>query len=585
MLALGLCTALAASAPRNYPISGTVQITSLPDNEPIILVLTGDTTLEINNTAVHKSIVAIRGSSYSLTIQGNGSATVIRNEYDDEPAILAKNLTIDVHELDVYSKGSGILLRGTDSEDNLSIKCDRLTVIAQNGDAVNLQGTASIERDASKTYYNGNINIEGSRYGLCANRISIGGGNVYFSGGISACYARIPNGLTYSMDDVALSLPSGGYVEATGHQVFNTSGYVATNVAFRSGAGDVPVYTVSFDMQGHSEAQVITQHPWHNNDVILPTTLSLPGYELAGWTRTLGMSDQWHTEDRITEDVVMYARWKDYGTGSLGGSVTWELDSTYLEVRGEGAMDKYDPSYDLTDAIKEKVEVLRIWNGVTNIEQDMFRNCKNLKEIILFDVTDIGEAAFLGCTSLATVNIPKNCTVHRAAFRGCTALEVLRLPDGSTVEDQAFMDCSSLWILQFPAWLRIGDSAFANCTSLEKVLLPKYCDAVSASAFTGNPSMYLYCRTDEPEALEYAQINGYNHKVADTLLLPAGLRTIESQAFANLSKPMIVAPQECYCTVAADAFENSDIILMFELSGADFGDWARAQHMVFWTDQ
>lgn len=58
----------------------------------------------------------------------------------------------------------------------------------------------------------------------------------------------------------------------------------------------------------------------------------------------------------------------------------------------------------------------------------MFKDCKNLKTVIIFNSSDykIGYTAFKDCSSLGYVEIPASIiSIKSDAFDGCTALETI----------------------------------------------------------------------------------------------------------------------------------------------------------------
>ena len=62
--------------------------------------------------------------------------------------------------------------------------------------------------------------------------------------------------------------------------------------------------------------------------------------------------------------------------------------------------------------------------GVTTIEDEAFKDCEDLKTIIISDsVTTIGSEAFYGCKNLTSIVIPDSVTsIEYQAFRNCSSL-------------------------------------------------------------------------------------------------------------------------------------------------------------------
>ena len=106
-------------------------------------------------------------------------------------------------------------------------------------------------------------------------------------------------------------------------------------------------------------------------------------------------------------------------------------------------------------------------NGVTEVKDSTFNNCKSLVSIE-FDIVNsklktIGEQAFAGCGKLGSVldlTDPENIE-----------LVTVNLPNSLVkVGTEAFMNCSGMWGIQFNYNIsEIGDNAFNGCSNLAKV--------------------------------------------------------------------------------------------------------------------
>ena len=80
----------------------------------------------------------------------------------------------------------------------------------------------------------------------------------------------------------------------------------------------------------------------------------------------------------------------------------------------------------MLDGIKDKnnLEQFETPEIYLDIEPDLFRDCKNLREIVITDnIKLIGSYAFSGCNALATLTIGKGVgVIENDAFEGCTGL-------------------------------------------------------------------------------------------------------------------------------------------------------------------
>ena len=128
-------------------------------------------------------------------------------------------------------------------------------------------------------------------------------------------------------------------------------------------------------------------------------------------------------------------------------------------------------------------------NSGATIGNGAFKNCTNLKDVILCDgVKSIGSNAFSDCVSIEQINIPGSVKeIGNQAFKGCLSLVSVKLNEGlDCVNNQAFQDCMFLKNISFPQSLRkIWAEAFANCTSLENITFPEggKCDYTGTGAF------------------------------------------------------------------------------------------------------
>lgn len=124
---------------------------------------------------------------------------------------------------------------------------------------------------------------------------------------------------------------------------------------------------------------------------------------------------------------------------------------------------------------------------VIAIDDDAFKDCKNLKRLVIPDkVKRIGERTFENCTGLKEVIIGKRVEVIGSnAFYGCGALSSLKLPKNlRTIEDSAFEDCISLTELEIPPKTReIGWNAFFGCSGLTSVTIPDSVKKIDDFAF------------------------------------------------------------------------------------------------------
>lgn len=95
------------------------------------------------------------------------------------------------------------------------------------------------------------------------------------------------------------------------------------------------------------------------------------------------------------------------------------------------------------------------------------------------------DAAFNGCVGLTSVNIPNSVTtIGSGAFKECKDLKTVIIPNSVTSIDRAFSYCSSLLDLTIPnSVISIGDNAFEGCTGLKTITLSNNLTSIGKYAF------------------------------------------------------------------------------------------------------
>lgn len=169
-------------------------------------------------------------------------------------------------------------------------------------------------------------------------------------------------------------------------------------------------------------------------------------------------------------------------------------------------------------------------NGVEDISNFAYKDCKNITEIIISNsVVRIGEEAFYGCTCLNSIVIEYNIKhIGGYAFWGCEALtyvhityikswceicfdgpfanplcyahnlyyngelvKTLSIPDFTSIRNYAFQACESLTCVIIPSTCpNIGNYAFSDCSSLSQVAIGNNgITSIGSGAFSGCSSL------------------------------------------------------------------------------------------------
>ena len=144
----------------------------------------------------------------------------------------------------------------------------------------------------------------------------------------------------------------------------------------------------------------------------------------------------------------------------------------------------------LTNLDLSETTIVEKW-GLPNpndvIEESMFRNCKNLQNIVLPNsVVTIHNAAFEGCSSLTSVIIPENVIrIKNLVFEGCSSLTSVTIPNSVTEMGMCiFAGCSSLKSVTIGNNVtKIDREAFKDCSSLASITIPNSVSEIIDKAF------------------------------------------------------------------------------------------------------
>ena len=133
------------------------------------------------------------------------------------------------------------------------------------------------------------------------------------------------------------------------------------------------------------------------------------------------------------------------------------------------------------------LESLTIPSGMKSISGNALSNCTGLRYVIIEDgMTSIGSSAFKNLTALESIRIPSTITnIDSETFSGCRALKKIVIPSGITsISASAFYNCYSLESVSFPEGLTtIGNHAFYGCASLKEISLPSTLSGTGTNCF------------------------------------------------------------------------------------------------------
>lgn len=291
----------------------------------------------------------------------------------------------------------------------------------------------------------------------------------------------------------------------------------------------------------------------------------------------------------------------DYTTGIYTTGVDQRTDVQYTltDINGNTVWNSGYETYSDWRNYKGAIKEVIIEEGVTNVSNSAFENCRNLKSVRLpSTLTYIGAYAFEECISLEEICIPENVTsVGRYALANCknlltmtlnaenaifdnnttlrgtgiktlyvasnvksipllASLERVEFAEGTLkVCDYAFYEDSNLKYVYLPDTIEyIGNYAFYDCTNLANIELPKSVNYIGDRAFS-------YCSIEDvtiPEAVSYIGESAFVGCPIDNITIPNNVSYIGQSAFSNCQLETIVIPENV-SFIGKYAFANNKL--------------------------
>ena len=174
-------------------------------------------------------------------------------------------------------------------------------------------------------------------------------------------------------------------------------------------------------------------------------------------------------------------------------------------------------------------------------------------------LTVIDPSAFIspGNTILKTVTLPETVeTIGSAAFQDCSNLRSISFGSSlKTIEFSAFTRCGFTEVTLPEGLESLGHEAFAQNSSLERVTLPESLTTIEAAPFHSCPKLKEFLgahassdhrcliQDDDPGNVTLLAFATGELNQSDTYIIPEGIHTIGTYAFASSTFGGIVLPE------------------------------------------
>lgn len=234
----------------------------------------------------------------------------------------------------------------------------------------------------------------------------------------------------------------------------------------------------------------------------VPYPILRGGYDLDGWYSDAAYTTKFDFTKPLNEDTTVYGFW-----------VIREAEFTFETIGGKpylsGLMFPKVPYTELTlpaytrdgtavYGIKEAafkgnttIKSITVPDSYTIIEQEVFRNCSALEEVILGEGSElnrIGPSAFNNCAKLASISLPPLLEdLGNFAFYKCGALDIQNIPGGVTRLEQYVFSGTATDSIDLLNITRILEGAFDGCKNLSAVTNTQNVGICYKYAFRGTP--------------------------------------------------------------------------------------------------
>lgn len=250
--------------------------------------------------------------------------------------------------------------------------------------------------------------------------------------------------------------------------------------------------------------------------------------------------------ERKSATIHVRAQQADYGDFAIdesGALIGYTGESTNISIPNDVSVIA-DGAFSGSD-----IQSVSIPYSVTSIGKEAFKSTHNLGKVRFESgskLTGIGDRAFFGTQGLAEIELPEGVTSIGSEAFSTSSVQRVVLPDGVTsIPASAFENCIQLSNVTLSDKVEtIGANAFDACSALNKIKVR----SASGSVAEGLPSSLT---TIGKAAFSGARLQ--------SVKLPASVKTVESEAFANDSSLKTLELNEGLASIGNGAFSGTNV--------------------------
>ncbi|MGC7158891.1 leucine-rich repeat domain-containing protein [Metamycoplasma hominis] len=270
-------------------------------------------------------------------------------------------------------------------------------------------------------------------------------------------------------------------------------------------------------------------------------------------------------------DVVIPSYFKGKRVEEIDENASFEN----CKVKFDNGFDKITKN--LTKGLK-KIASVTIPKNVKSIENEAFKNFKNLKELTLKNgVENIGEGAFEG-TQISSISIPSSIKEIKAkTFKDCWYLKKINFSNGIERIGKNAFEGTGVTTIIFPNSLKdVYANAFYYCDNLKELTLNDGLNSIGSEAFLGTkissvtiPSSVTQLSKDIfNKDCKIALCNGFekiNRNITgalqyqNSITIPTSVKEIEEGAFRDFKELKEVKLNEGLKSIGDNAFLGTSI--------------------------